>query len=105
MACVLPCVGTFAFVILCRIPFPPPSVAATLLLFMFVGAVEMFAVDLVINFDAFDIPLFDRIGRCVVVIFVYVYGGKSFRMSESIILAICWKLGAFDILLQLKTMN
>lgn len=98
----LPCVGTFVFIIFCRTPFPVPSVAVILLLFIFVGAVDIFAVDLVNNLDVFNNPLFVRIGRCVVVIFVNVYGGKSFNIRESIILAICWKLVAFDILLKSK---
>lgn len=76
----------------CRNPLFSPSTDATLtplllLLFKLDDAVEMLAVDLVSNFDVDDIPFDVRVGRCVVVILVNVYGGKSFRINESIIRA------------------
>lgn len=48
----------------------------------------IFAVDFVSNLVVVT-PLLVRGGRCVVVIFVNVYGGKSFIINESIMRAIC----------------
>lgn len=86
----LPCVGTFAF---CkgfdrRPPFIPSTDATVALLLAIFAADEMFAVDLANNLDV-AMPLLVRVGRCVVVILVNVYGGNSFKINESIIRAIC----------------
>lgn len=97
-----PCVGTLGFWFGCRIPL-----AAIPLLF--IGDVipvpftvfGMFAVDFVSNLVVVT-PLLVLGGRCVVVIFVNVYGGKSFIISESIMRAICWKLDEFCTLLHEK---
>lgn len=85
----LPCIGTLIF---CdedcrRPPFIPSTDATDALLLLFDVAVAMLAVDLANNFDEF-MPLV-RVGRWVVVIFVNVYGGNSFKINESIIRAIC----------------
>lgn len=123
-----PCIGTFAF---CnsvgrRPPFIPSTDATLLvplllllllplwwiwwllpllwlLLLLFKLAVDdgMLAVDLANSLDAF-MPLLVRTGRCVVVILVNAYGGNSFRINESIIRAMCWKLAAFWTLLWKK---
>lgn len=95
-----PCVGTLVFWFVDRKPF------ATFPLLLFNGDVipvavtvfGMFAVDFVNNLVVVT-PLLVRGGRCVVVIFVNVYGGKSFIISESIMRAMCWKLDEFCTLL------
>lgn len=58
----------------------------------------MFAVDFANNLVVV-MPLLERGDRCVVVILVNVYGGKSFIINESIMRAICWKLDVFCTLL------
>lgn len=119
-----PCIGTFAFSngVDRRPPFIP-STDATLLvplllllwwwlllpllpplwwLLLLVVADGMLAVDLANSLDAV-MPLLVRTGRCVVVIFVNAYGGNSFKINESIIRAMCWKLlAAFWTLLRKK---
>lgn len=84
-----PCVGTFGFGFVCRKPLAPFPL-------LFKGDVipvadtvpGIFAVDFVNNLVVV-IPLLERGGRCVVVIFVNVYGGKSFIIRESIMRAMC----------------
>lgn len=98
---ILPWVGTF-FTCACRklvIVFPFGGVAVDVADVVDILLVELDIFVVVLSNFAAPTAFVARIGRCVVVIFVNVYGGKSFIISESIMRAMCWKLEEFCTLL------